>query len=250
MPANPRKTRVRSVRSVKKMQPAKVPIAQDAIPAIAIRISDAFESVQLELQRNRDPLESIPDDYKGNLYHTIQNQDELHEDDRIELEVIEAAFLFRLALAEELRTYIRDPKTGEKLELRREDWFFQYPHVPTDFDDWISQDMPGPAGTIVHGERRPIFLDRAEFESWINYTFLNQKAGAIETAAAKTRSGWQIADTPLHTEMENLICAGHAKSVEDAARNVASKAQGHGTITAKQTRLAKGYRLWKKRSES
>jgi len=70
----------------------------------------------------------------------------------------------------------------------------------------------------------------------------------VEAAASKPRgrpagSGTsEIADRPLFAEMHHLIGSGSAKSPNDAARQVAHKAQGQGTPESKQDRLARGYR--------
>jgi hypothetical protein len=53
---------------------------------------------------------------------------------------------------------------------------------------------------------------------------------------------WRKADQPLLQEMQRLIDKGTAKSPHDAARRLADKAEGAGTLDSKQSRLGKGYR--------
>jgi hypothetical protein len=64
------------------------------------------------------------------------------------------------------------------------------------------------------------------------------------------RSGWDTADEPLLAEMAALIGNGEAKSANDAARLVASRAAGTGTFESKQSRLAKRYRAWASENNS
>jgi hypothetical protein len=59
---------------------------------------------------------------------------------------------------------------------------------------------------------------------------------------SRSGSGWDKADVPLIAEMDALIKSGNARSANDAARQVAKRAKGDGTLESKQTRLRKAYR--------
>lgn len=52
---------------------------------------------------------------------------------------------------------------------------------------------------------------------------------------------YAVSDGPLIEEMHRMIAAGKAKSVNDAARQVAHLAQGGATVESKQSRLARAY---------
>jgi hypothetical protein len=51
-----------------------------------------------------------------------------------------------------------------------------------------------------------------------------------------------VADELLLDEMDSMIKTGKAKSPNDAARLLADRASGSGTLVSKQTRLAIRYR--------
>ena len=93
--------------------------------------------------------------------------------------------------------------------------------------------------TLIRGAYRPVFLWRDEFERWRSMTFGYQKHGG----GRPTGSGsWQVADELLLDEMDNMIKTGRAKSPNDAARILADRASGSGTLASKQSRLAVRYR--------
>ena len=114
--------------------------------------------------------------------------------------------------------------------------------MPTAFrlDNFVTNDdaVRNP-NTLIRGAYRPVFLWRGEFERWLKTTFGHQKHGG----GRPTGSGsWQVADELLLDEMDNMIKTGKAKSPNDAARLLADRASGSGTLVSKQTRLAIRYR--------
>ena len=68
-----------------------------------------------------------------------------------------------------LEACVRDPETGDVLQLRSDDW------IPSSWDDYIppviwtdyivpnNYEAPGPNGTLIRGALRPVFFMRDEF---------------------------------------------------------------------------------------
>jgi hypothetical protein len=144
-----------------------------------------------------------------------------------------------------LLAYIRDPETGDILQLDHFDWGmgrngFWPLRLPRRVDDFVTNDdLVRNPNTFLHGAYRPVFLWRDEFEHWLKKTFGQQE----HRGGRPTGSGsWQVADEPLLDEMYNMIKTGMAKSPNDAARLLADRASGSGTLASKQTRLANRYR--------
>ena len=215
-----------------------MPRAKDAIPADAIRLSEAFFRVLAAAEKTPRILEAIPQWAEDNIWVATKTlKEEENDDDTIEVRV-RAAALFRIALFEELDTYVRDPNHNQLLKLSHEDWFFCDERVPIEFEDWLSMDStPGPIKeTIIARKRRPVFLLKAQFDGWFNDTFKNG------LKSRKKRSGsFEIADAPLIEEMHMLILSGKAKSATEAAKQLSSSARGFGSSESKETRLRKAY---------
>ena len=145
--------------------------------------------------------------------------------DSIEV-LVKAAALFRIALNEELETYVRDPYHNQCLRLNHESWFFCDERVPIEFNDWLSMNAtPGPISeTIIRGKRRPVFLLKDQFDKWLAETF------KVGLKSRKKRSGsYEIADAPIVEKMHDLIKSGKAKSARDAAEQLFNLAKGSGT---------------------
>jgi hypothetical protein len=157
-----------------------------------------------------------------------------------------------------LYTYIRDPMTGEILQLDPAGWtprarsstpltvpdsrYFEIhagdlgDHVVDPYDEVY----PGPEGTLLHGAYRPVFFWRNEFERWFKRTF---GGSTVKRRGRKLGSGsYQRADEPFLMKMHKLIKKTSAKSANDAAGQVADGAPGAGTPESKRDRLAKRYR--------
>jgi hypothetical protein len=218
------------------------PRAEDAVPIEAIRLSEAFARVHDAAKQNAKILESIPEWAQDNILSmidTLKHEEDCFEpnDDSIEV-LVKAAALFRIALNEELETYVRDPNYNQPLRLNHEDWFFCDERVPIEFNDWLSMNAtPGPINeTIIRGKRRPVFLLKDQFEKWFAETF------KVGLKSHKKRPGsYEIADAPIVEEMHELIESGKAKSARDAAEQLFNLAKGFGTPESVMTRLRRAY---------
>ena len=219
---------------------------KDPIPAKAILLGDAFDWAFDEIYAKREILETLDEFFQ----RTLRLNRELDES----VGVYEDAYLdkaatifFRAHLyAGNLLAYIRDFETGDILQLNQFDWGavsrreFWPLRLPRRVDNFLTNDdaVRNP-NTLIRGAYRPVFLWRDEFERWLKKTFGHQKRGG----GRPTGSGsWQVADEPLVDEMDNMIKTGKAKSPNDAARILADRASGSGTLASKQSRLAIRYR--------
>jgi hypothetical protein len=231
------------------------PFARDPIPAKAIRLGDAFERVAEAVSKNPKILEALEE-------QDIDCSPVAQVPERFKAAVT-AEVLLRAHLTygeflygQNLYTYIRDPKTGESLQLDPGGWTPQsrsskpFNTEPPRYIcggmignyvvDPYGETFCGPEGTLLHGAYRPVFLWRDEFERWFQKTFGSDSS---KRRGRKPGSGsWGHADEPLVEEMHRLIDSGSAKSAEDAARLVEDRAAGSGTLASKRTRLAKRYR--------
>jgi hypothetical protein len=109
---------------------------------------------------------------------------------------------------------------------------------------------PGPAAEI-DGVRYPVFFLRDEFEKFVRLAFGSAESppDVPDSGAPLRRRGrqkgqgsFEVVDLPILNEMKDLISARKAASPEEAARVLADKAHGAGTIESKSARLAKRYR--------
>jgi hypothetical protein len=160
----------------------------------------------------------------------------------------EVTVFFRARLyAGELLAYIRDPESGEILQLDPFDWQpiskapFKPITIPAGLEDFADNEdscVHNP-NTLIRGAYRPVFLWKRDFEQWFNETFGHKKHPGGRPAGS---GSWQDADRALIMKMNSLIKRHAAKSPNDAARLVASEAAGAGSLGSKQSRLAKGYR--------
>ena len=218
------------------------PKAEDAIPDEAIRLSEAYARVLTEAKQNPKILDSIPDWAQDNILSMIdtlkQEEDFVGPNDHAVEVLVKSAALFRIALNDELETYVRDPVPAERLRLSQEPWFFCDERVPVEFNDWLSMSTtPGPINeTIIRGKRRPVFLLKDQFEKWLTVTF---KTGLV---TRRKRSGsYEIADAPIVEKMHESIESGKAKSARDAAEQHFHLAKGSGTHESIITRLRRAY---------
>jgi hypothetical protein len=247
--------------------------ADDPIPTKAIRLSAAFERVAEAVSKSPKIMEEleeqdidcsavakVEDRWKALGEHEINcNPSVRRWKDQVAADILLRAYLTygELLWGEKLRAYIRDPKTGEILELDSRGWepaarsskpftinrsryFETSAGISGDYViDPYDEIFPGPEGTLLHGAYRPVFFWRDEFERWFKKTF-----GVIapERKGRPRGSGsWEVADQPLLTAMHELIQRGAAKSALDAASRVVETAAGAGSRESKITRLAKRY---------
>jgi hypothetical protein len=149
-----------------------------------------------------------------------------------------AADLFYLSriMEGELTTYVRDPETGDLLQLSAIGWWDQVMDLcfspPGD-----EHCVPPHHESLIRGEHQPIFLWRHEFDEWFEKTFGTQKRRGRKPGSGSM----ETADEPFLEEMRRLIESGSATSPDDAARQVAKGARG-ASVESIQTRLAKRYR--------
>jgi hypothetical protein len=115
----------------------------------------------------------------------------------------------------------------------------------------LAQPFEDPARVSV-GSRYWIYVTRASLARYIgggspalplvNPLEMGQSKPKDHSGRRPGTGSWGIADKPLIEDMHRLISDGLAKSPNDAARQLADKAQGNSTPASKQTRLAKAYR--------
>jgi hypothetical protein len=153
-----------------------------------------------------------------------------------------------------LVTALRHTVGGKMNALDSAVWNTEY-FGPRFFRCQMSLDQPfqDPARVSV-GSRYWIYVTRASLAQYIGGGSPAVPAVnplEIGHSKPKGRSGrrpgtgsWNVADKPLLEEMHRLIADGSAKSANDAARQLADRAQGGNTtaLQSKQTRLAKAYR--------
>jgi hypothetical protein len=226
----------------------EIEYASDPIPANAIRLTDAFHRVldanvanPKLLRLEEDERQEIRTSTDADLRRYV-GEDYPPEDLECIVQGKEAnVFLRKCLAAGELVPCVRDPETGEILQLTHKGWE-NLEFVPGELG-WLESDhvhpddpfYPGPADVMVRGKARPVFLRRDEFERWFQKTFGPRGRPRGSGSLAK-------ADGPLVEEMHQLIESGSAKSAEDAAGKLADGAAGGGTLQSKVTRLARRYR--------
>jgi hypothetical protein len=94
---------------------------------------------------------------------------------------------------EELVACVRDPETGDVLQLEAEGWVDWDDEIPTlvtsNFIIPGEYDSIGPSGTFIRGALRPVFFAREEFETWLNRFFgdLSLTAGSSSLPALISR---------------------------------------------------------------
>lgn len=134
---------------------------QDAIPAGAIRLSEAFNKVFHDLTFTRPK----PDSVAAPMSERIKGNDLGDALNRVDK-------FFRYFLSEgTLVAYVRDPETGDTLQLNAAEWDNEDEVEPTFgfSDDYVYPEnpvQPGPSGTDVREKLRPIFFKRDDFEGW------------------------------------------------------------------------------------
>jgi hypothetical protein len=229
------------------------PFAVRPIPEKAIKLDETRRSVYTAVRKTPTVLLSVPkieehmgcrieddDDKERRAAYARQERITPEEAKRI-FPWDRAADLFYLSriIAGELTAYVRDPETGDILQLSPVGWSEQIEDLcfsPRDEEGCVAPHYE----SLIRGEYQPIFLWRHEFDEWFERTF-GSKPG--KRRGRKPGSGsWEHADEPLVEEMQRLIDSGSAKSAEDAARLVEDRAAGSGALVSKRTRLAKRYR--------
>jgi hypothetical protein len=226
--------------------------AQDPIPENAIGFRDAFYRIwdaadkdPKRLSLDDDEREEIRTRTEADLKQFV-GDDYPREDVDMLAQGKEANLFLRKCITEaELVACVRDPETGEILQLQRSGWdiaefypgecgFVLYNHVHP--DDVLN---PGPPDVIIRGMARPVFFLRDAFDTWFKKVF-----NPIRPGRKRGSGSYELADRPLLLKMRSLIETGQASGVEDAAWQEAKYAVGNSLEASKQVRLAKRYRAW------
>jgi hypothetical protein len=172
----------------------ELPKAMDAIPKNSISLTAAYGCVvnflidypefQLEFDDEWSEALKKSREVERNLGHDPEQFND-------ELETAwhrrkEANLILRLAIEEqELVACVRDPETGEILQLSSKNWILSEweDYIPPDiWDDYIVPDVyeaPGPAGTFIRGALRPVFFMRSEFDVWFEASFDEEAVASI-----------------------------------------------------------------------
>lgn len=178
------------------------PWANDAVPLNSIGLSRVFRMVANALASRPDlPITTDPV-LLGILETDIERKTGISFSDYARLtpepyvEDMKANVFFRGRLSRgELVALVRDPGTGETLKLPPGSWipwrWIETGHIePGIFFDHVHIDEPhnpGPSGTLIRGEIRPVFFHQEEFGLWYQSVF-GEVLNLIEgTSAALTR---------------------------------------------------------------
>lgn len=156
-------------------------LGEDAIPKDAVWLTDAYEHVVKIICSDRSFHFEFDDEWREALEksrqfeHTVGHDAEAF-DEQLEQEWHQrkqANVILRLAIdSKKLIACVRDPGTGEVLQLSSQGWvnegwdecipasiWSDYLH-PNDFE------CPGPSGSFIRGMLRPVFFMKAELEAW------------------------------------------------------------------------------------
>lgn len=172
-----------------------IPEANDAIPKGSISLTHAYNCVVGAVSNHHERLPKFDEDWSEALRKSREEERNIQDSEVFDKELEEewhrrkeANLFLRLEIeAKRLVACIRDPETGEILQLRSDDW------IPTGWDDYIppgiwtdyvrpdDYEAPGPKGTLIRGALRPVFFMRDEFEAWFKQIF-----GETESVVAKS----------------------------------------------------------------
>jgi hypothetical protein len=139
-----------------------------------------------------------------------------------------------------LKTAVRPYAGGEPIGLTAGVWNTEV------FWPWFEECRMHPEDPFRQGSLRPrspeswIFIGRQSLDQFLETV---PAVGKKKSRASRPgQKSLREADKPLLEEMKGLIDRRKAQSAEDAARLVARKATGRGTMESKTERLAKRYR--------
>lgn len=144
-------------------------------------------------------------------------------------------------------------------QFPRQDWMpdcFPQTGINSNFVGPNDPTNPGPR-TDIDGKRHAVFLDTAHFDRWFNSIFPAQGRQAEKVTPEPHRGrkkkgdgSFDALDQPLLEEIATLLREKKAASVQEAARMVAAKAHGAGTLDSKATRLRRAYKRFLARQEA
>ncbi|RXG83814.1 hypothetical protein [Bradyrhizobium zhanjiangense] len=157
-----------------------IPCSDDAIPKGSISLRDAYWRLVATLM-DGDRLEQSLDAGGADRKALVERRRPAG-DARTDWELLSETrgrtsnVTLRWALEiGELVACVRDPETGDVLQLASEGWVDWDDDVPAQVtSNFIipgEYDSIGPNGTLIRGALRPVFLIREEFESWLSSKF-------------------------------------------------------------------------------
>jgi len=163
-------------------------MVEDAIPINAISFTDAYLWVVDALESYPDKGTEIDEDWLEVLRESRQIERTAgHDPETFDAELEEYWHLRKVANVflrgaleiKELRACVRDPGTGETLQLPASGWlpevWIKTRYVPSgiwqDYAIPECAEIPGPRAARIAGKLRPIFLVKSEFDTWLSETF-------------------------------------------------------------------------------
>jgi hypothetical protein len=229
--------------------------ASDPIPENSIGLSDAFNKIMDAAEKDRMRLKLDDEDRKeirtgteSDLQRFLPEEHSLKDIDEISLGKEANVFLRKCITEAELVAHVRDPETGQILQLPRQGWDDLEFH-PGELGWLLSNHVhpddplnPGPPEVMVRGMARPVFFLRHEFDAWFKKTFGNPRHAGTKRGTGS----YAPDDEHLLIRMRCLIANHEVRTVHAAAGKVAKDAFGDGNEDSKKTRLAKRYRKWLK----
>lgn len=211
--------------------------AHDPIPEDAISLMDAFNEVYFAYSPDAAQVIQAINDAKSpkEMEFAFNEYDESQA---------KANIYFRSVLVSgALTTFIRDPDTGDRLQLDRYDWAGPALWRPEGgfFSNHVGGAVPGPEASFLKGSYRPIFLNTDKFYSWFYAAFPNLSpepdTATTETASEKKpkpgrgrplgSGSYERLDAPIVKKMQDLIRNGQANSIRAAAITCLPEAAGN-----------------------
>ena len=216
--------------------------ADSPIPEKAIRLADAFKIVLEGLIVKPEIFATLEKNWDRHLDKSEEQDDPEVEAGLAELDGTsienrkkmirrsrEANVFFRDHLSNgAIIAHVRDPQTGEILQLSPLGWYspFAVPKsssfrwieqsIPTGIDNFVAPDdpsNPGPEGTFIRGAFQPVFFFRNEFDQWLETTFgPNRHPGR-----ARGPGSIKTTDKCFLGETDQLIERGKANFPDDVA---------------------------------
>jgi hypothetical protein len=157
--------------------------AFDPVPTNAIRLRDAFYRV-LEANLANPTMVTLKDSERAEIRSNTESDLKHFVGEDYPVEDLEYfargkeanVFLRNCVAAGDLVAHVRDPETGEFLQLTRKGWD-DIEFIPGELG-WLDSDhvhpddplYPGPPDVMVRGKARPVFFLRDEFERWFQRT--------------------------------------------------------------------------------
>lgn len=171
-----------------------------AIPKDAIWLNDAFDQVLARIETTPE-LVQFDEDWSERLEKSRQFEKTVgHDPETFDAELEQrwhcmkqANLLLRLAIEnKELIACVRDPRTGETLQLHSGGWVHDKwnDYIPAaiwqPFVDTGDIELPGPEGTVIEGKHLPVFFMQVELQVWLGALLRNKLSAA--TSAVKVLS--------------------------------------------------------------